>query len=77
MLDFRLIELGRTIAGISPAEKREEAVSHALAVHTAVTTGNYHRFFKLYEDAPNMSGYIMDHFVERERVAALQKISKS
>lgn len=39
--------------------------------------GNYHALFDLYLNAPNMGGYIMDHFVERERVRALLVISKS
>lgn len=55
--------------------KRAPAVAHALSVRLAVATNNYHRFFKLYLDAPNMNAYIMDHFVERERVAALSIVA--
>lgn len=39
--------------------------------------GNYHLFFSLYNTVPNMGGYIMDHFVERERIRALLVMSKS
>lgn len=60
-----------------PADKAEPAVAHALAVRTAMRTGNYHTFFLLYRDAPNMNAYIMDHFVERERVQALLVLAKS
>lgn len=39
--------------------------------------GNYHLFFSLYNTVPNMGGYIMDHFVERERIRALLVMAKS
>lgn len=39
--------------------------------------GNYHSLFHLYEDAPNMGAYIMDHFINRERVKALLVITKA
>ena len=39
--------------------------------------GNYHLFFFLYNTVPNMGGYIMDHFVERERIRALLVMTKS
>lgn len=50
---------------------------HALQVHAALVTSNYVRFFRLFLEAPNMSGYIMDHFVERERAQALAIMSKA
>ncbi|SPO47521.1 related to THP3 homolog C2A9.11c [Moesziomyces antarcticus] len=56
--------------------KEEVAVKHALDVRKALVTGNYHAFFKLYADAPNMNAYVMDHFVERERINALLVMSK-
>jgi hypothetical protein len=52
----------------------DPAVSHALKVYKAMTTNNYHRFFKLYVDAPNMGGYLMDCFVHRERLAVLSRM---
>lgn len=55
-------------------EPLDLAVSHALKVYKAMTTNNYHRFFKLYVDAPNMGGYLMDSFVHRERLAALSRM---
>jgi len=52
-------------------------VLHALNVQRALSMGNYHLFFSLYNTVPNMGGYIMDHFVERERIRALLVMSKS
>ncbi|EHL01561.1 putative THP3 like protein C2A9.11c [Glarea lozoyensis 74030] len=39
--------------------------------------GNYHRFFRLYLDTPNMGAYLMDMFVVRERLAALSNMCKA
>jgi hypothetical protein len=52
-------------------------VQHALKVQTALATSNYHAFFVLFNEAPNMGAYMMDHFVPRERVAALATMSKA
>jgi hypothetical protein len=62
---------------LTPVQKNDPAISHALKVRSSMATGNYHRFFKLYLDAPNMGGYLMDKFVERERIAALKAICKA
>jgi hypothetical protein len=39
--------------------------------------GNYHAFFLLYLNAPNMGAYIMDHFIDRERVRAMMVITRA
>lgn len=54
-----------------------DAVEHALAVRASLAQGNYHRFFQLYHTAPNLSGYLMDLFLERERLSTLQKLCKA
>lgn len=70
-------EVNALMAELTPAMKAEPPVAHALAVRAAMRTGNYHAFFVLYKDAPNMNAYVMDHFVERERVQALLVLAKS
>ncbi|WWC88241.1 uncharacterized protein L201_003147 [Kwoniella dendrophila CBS 6074] len=84
-LSYRIIYLLHTrnrsdmatlLAQLTQTEKSDRGVKHALDVHAALATSNYARFFKLFTSAPNMSGYIMDHFVERERIAALAIMSK-
>lgn len=44
---------------LSVEAKRDEAVKHALAVRSAVTSGNYVMFFRLYKTAPNLSTCLM------------------
>ncbi|OAA42489.1 SAC3/GANP domain protein [Beauveria brongniartii RCEF 3172] len=56
---------------LTAAEKEEGPIKHALSVRSALALGNYHKFFQLYLDTPNMGAYLMDMFVVRERLAAL------
>jgi SAC3 family protein LENG8/THP3 len=70
-------EINELLATLTYAEKQNEAVSHALEVREALASRNYHRLFRLYNAAPNMGGYLMDFFVERERVAACCIICKT
>ncbi|KAF4509130.1 hypothetical protein G6O67_005431 [Ophiocordyceps sinensis] len=68
--------LNDTLADLTPAEKEERPIKHAMAVRSALALGNYHRFFQLYLVTPNMGAYLMDLFVVRERLAALCMICK-
>lgn len=65
------------LADLTPADKADPAVKHALEVRSALALGNYHRFFQLYLDTPNMGAYLMDMFVDRERLSALACICKA
>jgi hypothetical protein len=70
-------EMNEVLATLTPGEKNNENVDHALQVRAALATRNYHQLFRLYNSAPNMGGYLMDFFVERERVAACCIICKA
>ncbi|KAJ5222720.1 uncharacterized protein N7469_008960 [Penicillium citrinum] len=65
------------LADVTAADKKTEAVKHALDVRSALALGNYHRFFLLYLETPNMGAYLMDMFVGRERLSALAAICKA
>lgn len=65
------------MAELTPAHRADAAVRHALSVRSALATSNYHLFFDLYVGALNMSAYLMDHFVERERCQALCTICRA
>ncbi|KAF8630742.1 hypothetical protein AX17_005337 [Amanita inopinata Kibby_2008] len=70
-------ELNLYVGQLTPRQKADAAVQHALGVLRALSMGNYHSLFILYDTAPNMGAYIMDHFIDRERVKALMIISKA
>ncbi|EPQ66539.1 Bgt-5100 [Blumeria graminis f. sp. tritici] len=69
--------LNDMLADLTTAEKEEVPIKHALDVRSALALGNYHKFFRLYLDTPNMGAYLMDMFVVRERLAALSNICKA
>lgn len=70
-------DMNAALADLTAADKQQPAVRHALAVRSALALGNYHKFFRLYMDTPNMGAYLMDMFVVRERLAALAYIGKA
>ncbi|THF97978.1 hypothetical protein TEA_026785 [Camellia sinensis var. sinensis] len=75
---FFLVSLVSTMPLISSVEtKKDEAVKHALAIHTAVTSGNYVRFFRLYKTAPNLNACLMDLYVEKMRYTTVRCVSRS
>ena len=70
-------DMNDVLADLTPAEKTTPAVKHALDARSALALGNYHRFFQLYLETPNMGAYLMDMFVSRERLAAMTNICKA
>ncbi|KQK10468.1 hypothetical protein BRADI_2g54290v3 [Brachypodium distachyon] len=70
-------DLLSSMASLSKEDKLDESVKHALAVHSAVSSGNYVMFFKLYKQAPGLSSCLMDLYVERMRFEAIKCMSKS
>ncbi|KAJ2763766.1 hypothetical protein IWQ57_005450 [Coemansia nantahalensis] len=70
-------DVNAALAAMSRDEKQDPAVAHALQVRSAMATGNYHRLFALYLVTPNMGGYLIDKFADRERCLALRKMCKA
>ncbi|KAI0159174.1 SAC3/GANP/Nin1/mts3/eIF-3 p25 family-domain-containing protein [Pestalotiopsis sp. NC0098] len=69
--------LNDAIADLTAADKEKPAIKHALNVRSALALGNFHKFFQLYLDTPNMGAYLMDMFVKRERLAALAMMCRA
>ncbi|EMD38887.1 hypothetical protein CERSUDRAFT_112615 [Gelatoporia subvermispora B] len=70
-------DLNLYVGQLTNEQKEDPAVRHALDVQRALALGNYHALFELYLNAPNMGAYIMDHFIDRERVRALIVMTKA
>jgi hypothetical protein len=70
-------DMNDELSDLTPADKEAPAIKHALEVRSALALGNYHKFFKLYLTVPDMGAYLMDMFVERERLAALACLCKA
>jgi hypothetical protein len=69
--------LNDVLTELTTAEKEDPAIKHALDARSALALGNYHKFFRLYLETPNMGAYLMDMFVVRERLAALANLCKA
>jgi hypothetical protein len=65
------------LSSITDEFRKDQGVAHALKVREAVAMNDYHRFFKLYADAPNMSAYVMDPMIPTIRLRALRVICKA
>ncbi|KAH9852042.1 SAC3/GANP/Nin1/mts3/eIF-3 p25 family-domain-containing protein [Lenzites betulinus] len=70
-------DLNLYVGQLTDRQKEDPAVRHALGVQRAIAMGNYHALFDLYMNAPNMGAYIMDHFIDRERIRALMVMTKA
>ncbi|KAI0923988.1 hypothetical protein AcW1_006782 [Taiwanofungus camphoratus] len=70
-------DLNLYVGQLTDRQKSDLAVRHALDVQRALAMGNYHSLFDLYLNAPNMGAYIMDHFIDRERIRALMVMTKA
>ncbi|KAI5366321.1 Putative SAC3/GANP/THP3 domain-containing protein [Septoria linicola] len=72
-------DMNNMLADLTTADKKGPFVRLALNVRQALAAGNYHRFFKLYNEAQdwNMAPFLMDMFIERERVGAMAAICRA
>ncbi|XP_074648010.1 leukocyte receptor cluster member 8 homolog [Tubulanus polymorphus] len=71
------LDMITVLRSLSESDHEDICIAHALALRSAWQLSNYHKFFKLYTIAPKMSGFLVDWFVDRERILALKLIVKS
>ena len=64
-------DMNDVLADLTPADKQKPGVRHALQVRSALASGNYHRFFRLYDETMSMGAYLLDMIIQRERLAAM------
>lgn len=70
------LDIMTVMKSLSQSEKADECIGFTLKLRSAWSSGNFHRFFKLYLDAPLMTAYLVDWFIERERKEYLKCIIK-
>lgn len=70
--------IGSMLISLTPQDKGDPYVSHALSVRKAVTENDFHQTLcVLYPACPGLGRYLMDCFVDRERVTALCFMAKA
>ena len=70
-------DMNDVLADLTPADKQKPGVRHALQVRSALASGNYHRFFRLYDETMSMGAYLLDMIIQRERLAAMAAICRA
>lgn len=71
------LDMTTLLQSLSEEEKEEDCTKHALHMAKAWVCGIHSRLFKLYLTAPRMSPYLIDWFLNRERLKALKTIIKA
>jgi hypothetical protein len=57
---------------LTPEQRLDPAISHALKVRAAVADNDYHAFFKLQDICPNLGAYLMDAIIPQMRASAMK-----
>ncbi|KAI8865760.1 hypothetical protein GQ42DRAFT_129103, partial [Ramicandelaber brevisporus] len=68
-------DIAGELANLTPRQRQQDpAIGNALAIQRALATGDHFTFFKLYKRIPNHGKYIVDQFINRERLAYLRRM---
>ena len=70
-------DLFHLLLSLSPEQKQDAAIQHALKVRVSVADWDYHLFFGLITGSPNLGVHLMDRIVPYMRHTALQIICKA
>ena len=71
-------DLFNVMLSLSPEQRQDPSIAHALKVRSAVADFDYHAFFRLQNDCPKRSMiYLMDFLVPTVRQWSLQRICKA
>jgi len=62
---------------LTPEDRQDEHIAHALKVRAAAALGDYTTFFRLYTGAPGHSQHVMDTFADKARLEALRVALKA
>jgi len=69
-------DLLKIMCSLSSEQREDFAIKHALKVRAAVAENNYHAFFQLHDNCPNLGSYLMDTLVPDVRALALKQMMK-
>ena len=70
-------DLFHLMLALTPEQKQDVAIRHALQIRVAVADWDYHLFFGLYKDSPNLGLHLMDRIVPHMRKMGLQVMARA
>jgi hypothetical protein len=70
-------DLFKIMLSLTPGQRQDPCISHALKVRVSVADFDYHAFFRLQDSCPKHGIYLMDLMVPKVRHWALQRIFKA
>jgi hypothetical protein len=65
-------DLFKIMLHLTPQQRVDACIAHALKVRIAVADCDYHAFFRLQETCPNLGAYLMDMMIGSVRATGLQ-----
>lgn len=72
-----IVDISAILASLNRDYRKDLCIKYSLKLLSVWLDANYHRFFKLYTEAPKMAGYVIDWFIDRERKSALKAMMKA
>jgi hypothetical protein len=70
-------DLFNIILSLTPEQREDPAIRHALDVRESVSLGDYKRFFRLHETAPHLGRFLTERMVATMRMRSLRPIAKA
>ena len=70
-------DLFKIMLSLSPEQRNDPSIAHALKVRVAVADNDYHSFFRLQDKCPNLGAYLMDMMIGHIRAIGLQCMVKA
>lgn len=70
-------DLFNIILSLTPEQRQDPAIRHALEVRESVSLGDYKRFFGLHKTAPNLGRFLTERMVATMRMRSLRPIAKA
>eukprot|EP00538_Stauroneis_constricta_P000011 CAMPEP_0119549236 /NCGR_PEP_ID=MMETSP1352-20130426/2987_1 /TAXON_ID=265584 /ORGANISM="Stauroneis constricta, Strain CCMP1120" /LENGTH=773 /DNA_ID=CAMNT_0007594741 /DNA_START=161 /DNA_END=2482 /DNA_ORIENTATION=- len=70
-------DLFKIMLSLTADQRKHKAIHHALQVRAAVADNDYHAFFRLHKNTPNLGRFLTTRIVPAMRLRALRRMTKA
>ena len=70
-------DMFKILLQLTPGQKNNPAIAHALKTREAMTSGDYIQFFRIHKDSPGLSRSLTDLMVPTMRMRGLRRMVKA